>query len=256
MATSLFIPKLPFLSPNPNAKPNSRFQSKKPLHLLPPINASSPSPFRNGTPPETDCPVPHEQRPVNEYQSLASSLPFCWATKDLNLYISRLAATGASFGLLVGLPVAAFRNGSVADPWADVIHIGLGATSAGLLAVTLAVLRIYLGWAYVGNRLLSATVEYEETGWYDGQIWVKTPEVLARDRLLGSFTVKPILNRVKYTLIGLAVSLVVCALLFVNTGTSKDLSDNAERRVVPGKYSDEAARFFEPEAFCGEPDLS
>jgi Conserved in the green lineage and diatoms 27 len=59
----------------------------------------------------------------------------------------------------VGLPVAAFRNGSAVDPWADVIHIALGATSAGLLAVTLAVLRIYLGWAYVGNRLLSATVE-------------------------------------------------------------------------------------------------
>jgi hypothetical protein len=48
---------------------------------------------------------------------------------------------------------------------------------------------MYLGWAYVGNRLLSATVEYEETGWYDGQVWVKTPEVLARDRLLGSFSV-------------------------------------------------------------------
>jgi Conserved in the green lineage and diatoms 27 len=59
----------------------------------------------------------------------------------------------------VGLPVAAFRNGSAVDPWVDVIHIALGATSAGLLAVTLAVLRIYLGWAYVGNRLLSATVE-------------------------------------------------------------------------------------------------
>lgn len=158
MATSLFLPKLPFPSPNPN--PSCRFPSKKALPTLPPILASaSPSPFRNGTPPETDCPVPPEQRPVNEYQSLVSSLPFSWATKDLQLYISRLATTGASFGVLVGLPVAAFRNGSAADPWADVIHIALGATSAGLLAVTLAVLRIYLGWAYVGNRLLSATVE-------------------------------------------------------------------------------------------------
>ncbi|XP_078152310.1 YCF36, putative (DUF1230) isoform X2 [Carex rostrata] len=261
MATSLFLPKLHFLSPKRN--PSSTFSSKKPLHLLPPVCASSPSPFRNGTPRETDCPVPPEQLPVNEYQSLASSRPFSWATEDLQFYISRLATTGASFGVLVGLPVAAFRTGSVADPLADVIHIALGATSAGLLAVILAVLRIYLGWAYVGNRLLSATVEYEETGWYDGQIWVKTPEVLARDRLLGSFTVKPILNRVKYTLLGLAVSLVVCVLLFVNTETSKifnknakDLSENAEERVVAGTYSEESARSFEPDAFCGEPDLS
>ena len=31
--------------------------------------------------------------------------------------------------------------------------------------VAVAILRIYLGWAYVGNRLLSAAVDYEESGW-------------------------------------------------------------------------------------------
>ena len=30
----------------------------------------------------------------------------------------------------------------------------------------------------------------EETGWYDGQVWVKTPELLARDRLLASYRVR------------------------------------------------------------------
>lgn len=35
-----------------------------------------------------------------------------------------------------------------------------------LVVVVLVVLRIYLGWAYVGDRLLSAAVPYEETGWY------------------------------------------------------------------------------------------
>ena len=39
-----------------------------------------------------------------------------------------------------------------------------GATGA-LAVVAVAVIRIYLGWAYVGNRLLSAAVDYEETGW-------------------------------------------------------------------------------------------
>ena len=33
------------------------------------------------------------------------------------------------------------------------------------------------GWSYVGDRLLSAVIPYEETGWYDGQMWVKPPEV-------------------------------------------------------------------------------
>ncbi len=65
----------------------------------------------------------------------------------------------------------------------------MSAALGALLVVAVAVLRIYLGWAYVGDRLLSAAVEYEETGWYDGQIFVKPPEVLARDRLLGSYEV-------------------------------------------------------------------
>lgn len=29
----------------------------------------------------------------------------------------------------------------------------------------------------MGDRLLSAVVAYEESGWYDGQLWVKPPEV-------------------------------------------------------------------------------
>ena len=46
-----------------------------------------------------------------------------------------------------------------------------GTVSSGIFfVVTLVVVRLYLGWAYVGNRLLSATVKYEETGWYDGQV--------------------------------------------------------------------------------------
>ncbi|KAL6620601.1 hypothetical protein ACP70R_035740 [Stipagrostis hirtigluma subsp. patula] len=212
-------------------------------------------PSRNGSSAETEwCPVPPEQRPVNEYEALAASLPFSWAAGDLRVYCSRLAVTGAAFALLVGFPVAAF--GGRGGAGGDGLHLALGATGSGILAVTLAVVRMYLGWAYVGNRLLSATVEYEETGWYDGQIWVKTPEVLARDRLLGSFSVKPVLNRVKVTLVGLAASLIFCILLYVNTENPKEPYENTSGRAIPGVYSDTAARSFEPDAFCGEPDLS
>ena len=34
-----------------------------------------------------------------------------------------------------------------------------------LVVVALVTLRIYLGWQYVGDRLLSASVAYEESGW-------------------------------------------------------------------------------------------
>ncbi|KAJ0985499.1 hypothetical protein J5N97_003855 [Dioscorea zingiberensis] len=248
MAAASFVPplthsllpcKAAFFSPNPNPNPGK-------TNRITLIRASSSS-FRNGSTPETECPVPPEQQPVNEYQALSDSFPFSWAAEDLVAYCSRLAITGASFSLLVGLPVASFGT---ADPRAR----ALGAVSAGLLAVTLAVLRMYLGWAYVGNRLLSATVEYEETGWYDGQVWVKTPEVLARDRLLGSFSVKPVLSRVKLTLVGLAMSLVMCILLFINIENPKDSSEDVVQAIA-GVYNDASAKSFEPDAFCGDSDF-
>ncbi|KAM0863477.1 hypothetical protein ACQ4PT_044572 [Festuca glaucescens] len=246
MAASLHAPRLLPLLPNPTpslGRPRRRQQRR-----FAPVAAVPPS--RNGSSAGTDwCPVPPDQRPVNEYEALAASLPFSWAAGDLRVYCSRLAFTGAAFALFVGLPVAAFGGRG------DAVHLALGATGSGILAVTLAVVRMYLGWAYVGNRLLSATVEYEETGWYDGQIWVKTPEVLARDRLLGSFSVKPVLNRVKFTLVGLAVSLTLCILLYANTEKPKEPFESTGPRAIPGVYSDTAARSFEPDAFCGEPDL-
>ena len=66
--------------------------------------------------------------------------------------------------------------------------------------MTIIVFRLFLGWSHVGNRLVSETVEYEESGWYDGQIWTKTQEILNRDRLASSYTVKPALERLKTTL--------------------------------------------------------
>ncbi|GKV00153.1 hypothetical protein SLEP1_g12895 [Rubroshorea leprosula] len=219
-----------------------------------------PSSYRNGngsnTPqlPETECPVPWEQQPINEYQSLSTSFPFSWASGDLVEYCSRLFVTGASFALFIGLPVSWF--GAVGADNEPLKRI-LAAVSSGIIFVTIAVLRMYLGWAYVGNRLLSATVEYEETGWYDGQIWVKTAEVLARDRLLGSFSVKPVLSRLKYSLVTLAASLFISILLLVNIEGDQKLSsifsEEAWGRAIPGVYNEDSARTFRPDAFHGEP---
>ncbi|CAK9138179.1 unnamed protein product [Ilex paraguariensis] len=248
--TTLYPPTLTSIT-TPKTHHHPHFHNQR---LIPKIPFSS---YRNNrTPPETECPVPLDQQPVNEYQSLSSSFPFSWASGELIEYCSRLFVTGASFALFVGLPVSWF--GSV-GPESEPLKRVLGAVSSGLFVVTLAAVRMYLGWAYVGNRLLSATVEYEETGWYDGQIWVKTAEVLARDRLLGSFSVKPVLSRLKNTLVVLATSLLVCALVFINTEDSQKnpyvSSEEAGGKAVPGVYNEESARSFEADAFCGEPGI-
>lgn len=69
---------------------------------------------------------------------------------------------------------------------------------------------------------MSAVVPYEETGWYDGQMWVKPPEVLARDRLLGSYKVKPVINLLKQTLVGTGALLVGAVSLFAFAAPVED----------------------------------
>ncbi|KAF4375687.1 hypothetical protein F8388_014409 [Cannabis sativa] len=210
-------PKFTFPSTNPNPRYlNPNFHGNSRLQL--PKTPFSYS--RNGS--ETNCPVPLDQQPINEYQTLSTSFPFSWASGDFVEYCSRLAVTGASFALLIGLPVA----------WSGAV----GPNSEPV------------------KRLL-CVVSNEETGWYDGQMWVKTTEVLARDRLLGSFSVKPVLSRLKYTLVGLGLSLLVCIMFLVNideTTQTKNYEDD-EMRVIHGVYNDDSARSFEPDAFCGEP---
>jgi hypothetical protein len=75
--------------------------------------------------------------------------------------------------------------------------------------IILFLIRIYLGWDYIYNRLKNATVSYEESGWYDGQIWIKTPEMLIQDRLVADYILIPILKRIKITLTLLIVYFLV-----------------------------------------------
>ncbi|GAQ85274.1 hypothetical protein KFL_002270080 [Klebsormidium nitens] len=151
--------------------------------------------------------VPTEQRPVNEFKALKDATLYNWAQLDLKDYSLRLLLVWSGFFVFLGAPIAAASF----EPMKEPLEFFLAGGAGALFASAILVLRMYLGWSYVGDRLLSAVVAYEESGWYDGQLWVKPPEILARDRLLGSYQVKPILNRLKQTLLGAGGALMASA---------------------------------------------
>ena len=47
---------------------------------------------------------------------------------------------------------------------------------------------------------MNATITYEESGWYDGQTWIKTNDILVQDRLVGLYEVFPIIQRLRLLL--------------------------------------------------------
>ena len=112
-------------------------------------------------------------------------------------------------GLLVA--VAGPISAGTYPPAQEPLEFALAALVGASFGTAVVGFRLYLGWSYVSSRLLSASVEYEETGWYDGQVWVKPPEILARDRLLESFEVRPALRRLKGALLATGLGLVACA---------------------------------------------
>ncbi|MEB3125940.1 MAG: CGLD27 family protein [Synechococcales bacterium] len=141
------------------------------------------------------CPVPTDQQPLMEYQNLRESWFFDWGFRPLKSYFIRMIGV-CCLGCTISAPVAAASF----SPGKHPIHF-LFATVAGFGIITLLLwIRLYLGWQYVGNRLNQETIFYEESGWYDGQNWQKSPLMLSQDRLVFQYQVQPLLHRLHLTI--------------------------------------------------------
>ncbi|XP_058069948.1 protein CONSERVED IN THE GREEN LINEAGE AND DIATOMS 27, chloroplastic-like [Magnolia sinica] len=209
--------------------------------------------------PGLEIEVPFEQRPVNEYSSLKDGPLYSWGELGPGPFFTRLGSLWLVAFTVLGAPIAAASFNPSREPLRFVLAAGTGT----LFLVSLVILRIYLGWSYVGDRLLSAVIPYEESGWYDGQMWVKPPEVLARDRLLGSYKVKPVIKLLKQTLIGTGVLLVSALSLFIFATPVEDFlhtvfaANNTNvptSKIKPGIRREELLRL--PVEVMGDDDLA
>nr|YP_010726380.1 hypothetical protein P8481_pgp017 [Hypnea brasiliensis]WCH55349.1 hypothetical protein [Hypnea brasiliensis]WDY84855.1 hypothetical protein [Hypnea brasiliensis] len=153
--------------------------------------------------PKNICPVPFDQQPLNEYLALKKSCFFAWSVLSLNKYINTVFSIFI-LSLILIIPVIwiMFYNKI------GLLYILFYSVLSVNIVFILLFIRLYLGWSYIVNRLLSATVFYEESGWYDGQIWIKTPDILTKDRLIGLYEINPYIKRIKY-------SLFLCFFLFI-----------------------------------------
>lgn len=144
--------------------------------------------------PVSPCPVPADQRPINEYKSLQESWFFGWSSASFKTFSVRLGSLWG-IGCLIASPIAADSF----EPTETFGQFFLAANGGAIFLLSLILLRLYLGWAYVYRRLHCESVDYEETGWYDGQSWTKPTAELTQDRLISTYQVQPILQRLKYS---------------------------------------------------------
>lgn len=140
------------------------------------------------------CPVPFDQQPLNEFYELKNSCFFSFFGFKLSQYLYRLFI----ICLIIFFILMPVILSIIKFAWSIFLIDELFCI---IIALSLILMRLYLGWSYILYRLFSATVFYEESGWYDGQLWIKTPEIMTKDRLIGLYEINPLLKRINYTLI-------------------------------------------------------
>ena len=137
---------------------------------------------------EPKCPVPREQQPTNEYIELSNSVIFSWPKTKKSLISVLIKFWAGAFVLFLFI-----SSGSVYFQTSLLKYILLSFFSS--LSIPLLVnIKLYLGWKHVFKRLTSEKVEYEESGWYDGQVWIKPLFLKEKESLIASIEVKPILK--------------------------------------------------------------
>ena len=136
---------------------------------------------------ESKCPVPKEQQPTNEFIELSKSAIFSWPKTKKSLIFILIKFWIAAF--LIFLVIS---SGSIYFKTSIIKYILLSFFSSLAIPLLISV-RLYLGWNHVFKRLTSERVEYEESGWYDGQVWLKPLVLKEKESLIASIEVKPIL---------------------------------------------------------------
>ncbi len=137
---------------------------------------------------EPKCPVPKEQQPTNEFLELSNSKIFSWPKTKTSLISILIKFWVGSFILFLVI-----SSGSVYFKTSTLKYILLSFFSS-LSIPLLITIRLYLGWNHIFKRLSSEKVEYEESGWYDGQVWEKPLVLREKEILIASIEVKPILR--------------------------------------------------------------
>ena len=155
------------------------------------------------------CPVPLNQRPLNEFNSIRNSWIISWPLLEKIVFYKKLLYSWifiTPISLVISYGSDYLKN--------NIFDLTLISLTTSLLFPILLLSRQFLSWIYIYKRLNSENIEYEESGWYDGQVWEKPIDWRSKDLLIAQYQVKPILNHLKIILIILSTSILI-SLLFI-----------------------------------------
>ena len=157
------------------------------------------------------CPVPRDQRPFYEYVKRKDSSILGWiGLNELN-YTRQFFVT-LILTFTINLPFTCwFISLSYYPLQTFLVNLFISLTFETLIYGY-----FFITWIYAGKRLVSAKVWYEESGWYDGHVWIKPPSILKHERLLYHYQLVPLIKRLAKTLqVLILLGVIVFSLIFL-----------------------------------------
>ena len=141
------------------------------------------------------CPVPDDQKPINEFIGLKENLLTSWTTLSHKNYKKKLTIFFRNIFIVVSLITCyqIINNTIEVQTWFLYNLITTTLFIIGLLLINI------FRWTQVKMKFENAQLFYEEGSWYMGQIWQKPLPIIKNDKLIVTQKVIPLLNRIFQT---------------------------------------------------------
>jgi hypothetical protein len=136
------------------------------------------------------CPIPEDQKPINEYISLKENNLTNWITLVRKKYL------GALFQLFLTLFLICLTFTFEGIESVNQLFATLQETSLfSLIMLNFLVIYVLSNWKQVDNRFNTSRLIYEEGSWYTSEIWEKPISLIKSDKLISTQILQPILLR-------------------------------------------------------------
>jgi hypothetical protein len=135
------------------------------------------------------CPIPEDQKPINEYIQIKNNLI------DINIFFPKNTKNEKQktifFFFVFLFSIFFFKLNDFEERFTNVIVI------PSIFLSGIAFVR-FLRWFEINKRFLTARLFYEEGSWYDGEIWEKPFLLIKSDKLISSQKIQPIIQNFTY----------------------------------------------------------
>jgi hypothetical protein len=136
------------------------------------------------------CPIPEDQKPINEYISLKENNLTNWITLVRKKYLGTLFQLFLTLFLIC--LTFTFEGTESITQIIETIQI---TSICSLICLSILLCYVIINWKQVDNRFNTSRLIYEEGSWYTSEIWEKPISLIKSDKLISTQILQPILLR-------------------------------------------------------------